>query len=145
MSVIYLTVVYVKAEVNILPQLVLHHKAVVAVQVLAQDGVEECGERLHIVQHQPDNRKTNYACACMSVLQEVNGSQLTPNQTLAHLKIEATGTNTSLLGTQDQIEIEIQAYLWWPVFCERPRLCTSRWLAMAALQRQTTVCVSFCT
>lgn len=49
----YLTIIHVEAKVNIFPQLILNHKAMVAIKSLTQVRIQERCKWLHTLKHQP--------------------------------------------------------------------------------------------
>lgn len=57
----YLTIIHMEAKVNIFPQLILNHKAMVAIKSLTQVRIQERCKWLHTLKHQPVRTKL-YNC-----------------------------------------------------------------------------------
>ena len=61
----YLTIIHVEAKVNIFPQLILNHKAMVAIKSLTEVRIQERCKWLHTLKHQPVRTKL-YNCATLN-------------------------------------------------------------------------------
>ena len=56
-----LTIIHMKSKIRVFTKFILHHKAVVAVQVLPQNRVQECRKWLDIRFHEPVNNVQRHA------------------------------------------------------------------------------------